>query len=56
VYSQREILLLDDVLSGLDGRTIDAIFTRLLGRQGLLRKSGVTVILATHAGMNVREP
>ena len=44
-------MLLDDVLSGLDGRTIHVIFKRLLGPQGLLRKSGVTVILATHAGM-----
>ena len=49
-------MLLDDVLSGLDGRTIQAIFTRLFGREGLLRKLGVTIILATHAGRIKQDP
>jgi ATP-binding cassette, subfamily C (CFTR/MRP), member 1 len=40
---------LDDCFSGLDATTEDRIFHRLLGRNGLLRKSGTTVILVTHA-------
>ena len=49
VYSRRAILILDDVLSGLDGRTTNVIFKRLLGRKGLLRELGITIILATNA-------
>jgi len=43
------VLLLDDVFSGLDAHSEDRIFTRLLGREGLLRGSGATILLATHA-------
>ena len=49
VYSRCPILILDDTFSGLDAETEDAIFTRLLGKQGLLRRRGVTVLLASHA-------
>jgi ABC-type bacteriocin/lantibiotic exporter with double-glycine peptidase domain len=51
VYSQPELLLLDDVLSGLDLRTIEQITNRLLGPDGYLRRQQTTVLLATHAGM-----
>jgi ABC-type bacteriocin/lantibiotic exporter with double-glycine peptidase domain len=51
VYSQPELLLLDDVLSGLDLRTIEQITNRLLGPDGYLRRQQTTVVLATHAGM-----
>lgn len=40
---------MDDVFSGLDAGTEDHVFIRLFGRQGLLRKNGVTVMLVTHA-------
>ena len=43
-------MLLDDVLSGLDLETSQAIFSRLLGPTGLLRKLAATVVLATHSG------
>jgi ABC-type bacteriocin/lantibiotic exporter with double-glycine peptidase domain len=49
VYSQPELLLLDDVLSGLDLRTIEQITNRLLGPDGYLRRQQTTVVLATHA-------
>ena len=41
--------MLDDVFSGLDVISEDRIFSRLLGRNGLLRQLGTTVILVTHA-------
>lgn len=41
--------MLDDVFSGLDSISEDRIFSRLLGKSGLLRRLGTTVILVTHA-------
>ena len=41
--------MLDDVFSGLDIVSEEQIFTRLLGRRGLLRQLGITTILVTHA-------
>ncbi|KAJ9607943.1 hypothetical protein H2200_008022 [Cladophialophora chaetospira] len=49
VYSRSQLLILDDTFSGLDPETEEAIFTRLLGRRGLLRQLGITVLLVTHA-------
>ncbi|KAH0018441.1 P-loop containing nucleoside triphosphate hydrolase protein, partial [Aureobasidium melanogenum] len=49
VYSRRSLVLLDDVLSGLDTRTERLVFNRVLSPQGLLRKMRSTVVLATHA-------
>lgn len=43
-------MILDDVFSGLDTISEDRIFSRLLEKKnGLLRKLGTTIILATHA-------
>ncbi|EXJ85589.1 hypothetical protein A1O1_05954 [Capronia coronata CBS 617.96] len=49
VYSKQPLILLDDVMSGLDARTENSIFTNLLGPEGLLRKQKTTVIYATNA-------
>lgn len=49
LYSRKPLVVLDDVLSGLDTRTEKLVFGRTLGPQGLLRKSSSTVVLATHA-------
>ncbi|KAH7371789.1 ABC transporter-like protein [Cadophora sp. MPI-SDFR-AT-0126] len=49
VYARKKILILDDVFSGLDATSEDRIFSRLLGKTGLLRQLGTTVILVTHA-------
>jgi ATP-binding cassette, subfamily C (CFTR/MRP), member 1 len=51
VYSKKPVLLLDDVMSGLDADTENIVFHRLLGRNGLLRQYGITVIAASSAGM-----
>ncbi|KAF4779309.1 hypothetical protein HER10_EVM0002693 [Colletotrichum scovillei] len=48
VYSRRKLLLLDDVFSGLDNSTSKAVFRRLIGPVGLLRRAGMTVFLATN--------
>ncbi|KAK4063525.1 uncharacterized protein Triagg1_9402 [Trichoderma aggressivum f. europaeum] len=49
VYSRRGLVLLDDVLSGLDGTTAATVFRSLLGDDGLLRRRDVTVLFATHS-------
>ncbi|KAF7907138.1 uncharacterized protein EAF01_004725 [Botrytis porri] len=49
VYSRHRILMLDHVFSGLDIVGEEQIFTRLIGRHGLLRQLGITTILLTHA-------
>lgn len=50
IYSRKPILLLDDVFSALDNTTARLVFKRLLGEDGILRKSGATVVLATCSG------
>ncbi|KAH8694908.1 ABC transporter [Talaromyces proteolyticus] len=48
-YARKQLAIFDDVLSGLDALTEEKVCNRLLGRHGLLRKSGTAVILATHS-------
>ncbi|KAF5565087.1 multidrug resistance [Fusarium phyllophilum] len=47
VYAQKKIVILDDVFSGLDMHTENAVFHNLLGTHGLLRQTNTTVIMAT---------
>lgn len=49
VFARKDILILDDVFSGLDADTEEKIFRRLFGQHGLLRRHGTTVLLVTHA-------
>ncbi|KAF1976918.1 ABC transporter [Bimuria novae-zelandiae CBS 107.79] len=49
IYSRKNIILLDDVFSGVDARNTALISERLFGRRGLLHKSLTTVMLVTHA-------
>ncbi|KAF5007801.1 hypothetical protein FDECE_5884 [Fusarium decemcellulare] len=49
VYSRKPVAIFDDVFSGLDKLTEQAVFSRVFGRDGLLRRNGTTIILATHA-------
>ncbi|KAJ5107116.1 ABC transporter [Penicillium angulare] len=49
VYSRRNIILLDDVFSGMDAHTIKSVSARLFGRvSGILREHKTTVVLTTH--------
>ena len=50
IYARRELLLLDDVFSGLDANTEDVVFDNLLGENGLTRKANMTVILVSSDG------
>ncbi|KAH7237781.1 P-loop containing nucleoside triphosphate hydrolase protein [Fusarium redolens] len=47
VYAQKRIIILDDVFSGLDMHTENAVFHNLLGTDGLLRQLNTTVVMAT---------
>lgn len=49
VYARKDVVLLDDIFSGLDADTEERIFMRLFSQQGLFRKLGTTVLLVTHA-------
>ncbi|KAL9610623.1 MAG: hypothetical protein Q9167_004697 [Letrouitia subvulpina] len=49
VYSRPDLAIFDDIFSGLDTVTQKRVFTRLFGSEGLLRRWGTTVIIATHA-------
>lgn len=48
VYSKPELIVLDDVCSGLDAETELQIFDRLFSIDGLLRRMNITVLLVTH--------
>ncbi|KEF58497.1 uncharacterized protein A1O9_06423 [Exophiala aquamarina CBS 119918] len=49
LYARPEMLLLDDVFSGLDNDTEDHIFRQLFGHSGLVRSENITVVVVTHA-------
>jgi ATP-binding cassette subfamily C (CFTR/MRP) protein 1 len=49
VYARKDILMLDDVFSGLDADTEEHIFRKLFSKTGLLRRNKTTVVLVTHA-------
>ncbi|KAK3935755.1 P-loop containing nucleoside triphosphate hydrolase protein [Diplogelasinospora grovesii] len=48
VYNRKPIVILDDILKGLDADTYSKCFAAILGPEGLLRRSRRAVILATH--------
>ncbi|KID79154.1 ABC transporter atnG [Metarhizium brunneum] len=49
LYSRKPVVVIDDVLSGLDWITQRHVYNRVFAPKGLLRGSKTTVILATHA-------
>ncbi|KAM5475001.1 hypothetical protein MauCBS54593_001472 [Microsporum audouinii] len=53
IYAQKDILILDDVLSGIDAATENHIFHHLLGEEGLLRRLGTTVIITSSSPKRV---
>ncbi|OAA65704.1 ABC transporter [Niveomyces insectorum RCEF 264] len=48
VYNRKAIVILDDILKGLDADTYSKCFTAIFGPEGLLRKNRTAIILATH--------
>lgn len=53
VYARREMVVLDDALSGLDTTTENHVFHSLLGQDGLLRVLQATVILVSSSTKRV---
>jgi ABC-type multidrug transport system fused ATPase/permease subunit len=53
VYARKDIIFLDDVLSGLDIDTENQVFHNLFGANGLLRKYNSTVLMASSSGKRV---
>lgn len=49
IYSKKKTMVMDDVLSGLDATTEEAVFSSVFSSRGLLKRLNVTVILATNA-------
>ncbi|KAF4994703.1 hypothetical protein FGRMN_5618 [Fusarium graminum] len=49
LYLQSDLLILDDVFSGLDADTEEQVFRRVFGAEGLLRERRTTVLLCTHS-------
>ncbi|CCD44945.1 similar to ABC transporter [Botrytis cinerea T4] len=49
VYARKKIVLIDDCLSGLDSETERHCFHQLLSQDGLIRHTGATIVLVTHA-------
>ncbi|CAI7592888.1 unnamed protein product [Penicillium discolor] len=49
VFARKELLVLDDIFSGLDADTEDEIVRRLFSQSGPLRSQDTSVVLVTHA-------
>ncbi|KAJ4863834.1 ABC transporter domain-containing protein [Trichoderma breve] len=49
IYARKPVAIFDDVFSALDKATERIVFARVFSKDGLLRRSGATVILATHS-------
>ncbi|KAI5922440.1 ABC multidrug transporter [Camillea tinctor] len=49
LYLQSDLLIFDDVFSGLDADTEDHVFQRVFGQNGVLRQRQAAVILCTHS-------
>lgn len=49
IYFRRSIVMIDDVMCGLDASTEEHVFEHVLGEHGLLRGTDTTVIFVTNA-------
>lgn len=49
LYLQSDLLVLDDIFSGLDADTEEQVFRQVFGPNGLLRRRRSTVLLCTHS-------
>ncbi|KAI1110785.1 putative ABC multidrug transporter [Nemania sp. NC0429] len=49
LYLQSDLLILDDIFSGLDADTEEQVFSQVFGPDGLLRRRRTTVVLCTHS-------
>ncbi|GKT51184.1 ABC transporter fum19 [Colletotrichum spaethianum] len=49
LYVNSDLLIFDDILSGLDNDTAAEVFRRVFGLEGIIRRRKATAILCTHA-------
>ncbi|KAJ3492561.1 hypothetical protein NLG97_g5309 [Lecanicillium saksenae] len=49
LFAEADVMIFDDIFSGLDANTETEVFSRVFGSNGILRKRGTTVILSTHS-------
>ncbi|KAM0254479.1 hypothetical protein ACHAQJ_006761 [Trichoderma viride] len=49
LYLQTDLLILDDIFSGLDADTEEQVFRKVFGADGLLTRRRSTVLLCTHS-------
>ncbi|OBS23407.1 hypothetical protein FPOA_03955 [Fusarium poae] len=49
LYSEANLMIFDDILSGLDLGTESELFRRVFGPTGITRRRNVTVIICTHS-------
>ncbi|KAJ0162666.1 Canalicular multispecific organic anion transporter 1 [Colletotrichum tanaceti] len=49
LYLETDLLILDDILSGLDATTEEHVFRKVFGSDGMVRRRGVTAVLCTHS-------
>jgi ABC-type multidrug transport system fused ATPase/permease subunit len=49
LYTEADLLIFDDILSGLDADTEEQVFTRVFGPMGMLKQRDATVVLCTHS-------
>lgn len=49
LYLHSDLLVLDDIFSGLDADTEEKVFQQVFGPDGLLKQRGSTVVLCTHS-------
>lgn len=54
LYSRNPILILDDVLTGLDRTTERAVLVSVFGPDGLVKKMGTTVIMTTNTASHLQ--
>lgn len=54
LYLRSDLLVLDDIFSGLDADTEEKVFQQVFGPDGLLKERGSTVVLCTHSIRHLR--
>ena len=54
LYSHNQLLVLDDILGGLDASTEQKVIDSVFGRHGFLRKHSMAAILVTHSVRHAR--
>jgi ATP-binding cassette subfamily C (CFTR/MRP) protein 1 len=53
LFARCEIVLLDDIFSGLDGQTEKTVFDNLFGSKGLFRQLKTTVVLVSNSSQSL---